>query len=136
MNFASVRIITDNVEGLVVFYEHVLGVTAERPAPVFAEFVLPSCILAIGHTQTTALFGVDATNASWAVNHPVILEFHVADIEAEYVRLKTYIHDWVQQPTTMPWGNRSMLFHDPEGNLINFFEPITNEAIQRLSERY
>lgn len=136
MNFASVRIITDNVEGLVAFYEHVLGVTAERPAPVFAEFVLPSCILAIGHTQTTALFGVDATNASWAVNHPVILEFHVADIEAEYERLKTYIHYWVQQPTTMPWGNRSMLFRDPDGNMVNFFQPITKEAIKRLNDRH
>ncbi|WP_145414545.1 VOC family protein [Paenibacillus xylanexedens] len=136
MNFASVRIITDDVDGLVAFYEHVLGVPAERPAPVFAELVLPSCTLAIGHTQTTVLFGVDATNATWALNHPVILEFRVADIEAEYERLKTYIHDWVQQPTTMPWGNRSMLFRDPEGNMVNFFQPITNEAIQRLSERY
>ncbi|MDP9700409.1 VOC family protein [Paenibacillus polysaccharolyticus] len=136
MNFASVRIITDNVEGLMAFYEHVLGVTAERPAPVFAEFVLPSCTLAIGHTQTTTLFGVDAENVAEAMNHPVILEFHVADIEAEYVRLKTYIHDWVQQPTTMPWGNRSMLFRDPDGNMVNFFQPITKEAIQRLNDRH
>ncbi|MDM5280749.1 VOC family protein [Paenibacillus silvae] len=136
MNFASVRIITDNVEGLVEFYEHVLGVSAERPAPVFAQFVLPSCTLAIGHTQTTALFGVDAAHAAESTNHPVILEFHVADIEAEYERLNTYIHYWVKQPTTMPWGNRSMLFRDPDGNLVNFFEPVTEEAIQRFNQRH
>ncbi|MBB6019490.1 putative enzyme related to lactoylglutathione lyase [Paenibacillus sp. JGP012] len=136
MNFASVRIITDNVDGLVAFYEHVLGVSAERPAPVFAQFVLPSCTLAIGHTQTTALFGTDSANAAGATNHPVILEFHVADIEAEYERLNAYIHYWVQQPTTMPWGNRSMLFRDPDGNLVNFFEPVTEEAIQRFNQRH
>jgi hypothetical protein len=24
-------------------------------------------------------------------------------------------------PTTQPWGNRSMIFRDPAGNLINLF---------------
>jgi len=27
-----------------------------------------------------------------------------------------------------PWGNRSMLFRDPDGNLINFFAPIDRAA--------
>jgi hypothetical protein len=24
-------------------------------------------------------------------------------------------------PTTMPWGNRSMLLRDPDGNVVNIF---------------
>jgi hypothetical protein len=24
-------------------------------------------------------------------------------------------------PTTQPWGSRSMVFRDPEGNLVNIF---------------
>ena len=24
-------------------------------------------------------------------------------------------------PTTQPWGNRSMMFRDPAGNLVNVF---------------
>ncbi len=31
----------------------------------------------------------------------------------------------------MPWGNRSLLFRDPDGNLINFFTPVTPEALRR-----
>jgi len=27
---------------------------------------------------------------------------------------------WVR-PTTQPWGNRSMIFRDPGGNLVNVF---------------
>jgi hypothetical protein len=27
----------------------------------------------------------------------------------------------VLEPTTMPWGNRSLLFRDPDGNLVNLF---------------
>ncbi|MFF2481349.1 VOC family protein [Paenibacillus sp. NPDC058071] len=133
MNFASVRIITDDMDRLVEFYEKVLGVSAERPAPVFAELVVPSCTLAIGHSQTAQLFGAGSVVA--ANNHSVIIEFHVDDVEAEYARLKPIVDDWVQEPTTMPWGNRSMLFRDPDGNLVNLFKPVTEEAIKRFSGR-
>ncbi len=29
----------------------------------------------------------------------------------------------------MPWGNRSLLFRDPDGNTVNFFTPVSPEAI-------
>ncbi|MEN1985635.1 VOC family protein [Paenibacillus hubeiensis] len=133
MNFASVRIITDDVDRLVEFYEKILGVSAERPAPVFAEFVMPSCTLAIGHSQTVQLFG--AGSAVAADNHTVIIEFRVHDVDAEYERLKPLVSEWVKEPTTMPWGNRAMLFRDPDGNLVNLFAPVTKEAIQRFDGR-
>ena len=133
MQFASVRIITDDVDRLVEFYEKVTGIKAERPAPVFAEIILPSGTLAIGHSQTARLFGADSAVA--ASNRTVILELRVANIEAEYARLNTWVDHWVQQPTTMPWGNRSMLFRDPDGNLINLFEPASEAAIERFRDR-
>jgi hypothetical protein len=88
---------------------------------VFAELILPSCTLAIGHTQTTQLFGTDSARP--ADNHTVIIEFRVEDVDSEYARLKPLVSDWVQEPTTMPWGNRSILFRDPDGNLVDFFTP-------------
>lgn len=133
MNFASVRIITDNLDRLVSFYEKVFEMQAERLAPVFAELVLPSCTLAIGHSQTAQLFGTDTVEA--ASNRTVILEFRVDHLDAEYVRLQPLVEQWVQEPTTMPWGNRSMLFRDPDGNLVNYFEPVTEEAIKRFGAR-
>jgi catechol 2,3-dioxygenase-like lactoylglutathione lyase family enzyme len=133
MDFASIRIITDDLDRLVEFYEQVTGVRAERPAPVFAELVLPSATLAIGHSQTVPLFGADSARA--ADNHTVIIEFRVDDVDAEYRRLKPLVADWVQEPTTMPWGNRSILFRDPDGNLVNLYTPINEEAIERFSGR-
>ena len=35
-----------------------------------------------------------------------------------------------QGPTDQPWGSRSMLFRDPDGNLINFFSPIRQATTQ------
>lgn len=133
MNFASVRVISDDVDRLVEFYEEVMGITAERSAPVFAELVLPSCTLAIGHSQTVPLFGIGSAVA--ADNRSVILEFRVHDVDAEYERLKPIVDDWVKEPTTMPWGNRAILFRDPDGNLINLFQPVSEEAIKRFSSR-
>ena len=133
MNFASIRIITEDLDRLVEFYEQVTGVTAERPAPVFAEFVMSSCTLAIGHSKTAQLFGTDAVVA--ASNRTVIMEFCVDDVDAEYVRLKPLVGDWIQEPTTMSWGNRSMLFRDPDGNLVNLFQPVTEDAVKRFAGR-
>jgi uncharacterized glyoxalase superfamily protein PhnB len=50
-----------------------------------------------------------------------ILDFLVDDVDAEYERIKALGVEWVMPPTTQPWGNRSMIFRDPGGNLINVF---------------
>ena len=133
MDFASIRIITDDLDRLVDFYEQVTGVSAERPAPVFAELVLPSATLAIGDSQTVGLFGAGSARA--ADNHTVIIEFQVDDVDAEYQRLTPLVNDWAQEPTTMPWGNRSILFRDPDDNLVNLYTPVREEAIKRFEGR-
>ena len=130
MDFASVRMITDDPQRVVQFYEQVTGVSAVWPAPVFAELRLPSCTIAFGPAQTAQLFNNAARPAD---NHTVIIEFQVDDVDKEYERLKTLVSEWVQEPTTMPWGNRSILFRDPDGNLVNLFTPVTEEAIKRFS---
>jgi len=130
VDFASIRIITDDLEQIVQFYEQVTGVPAVRATPVFAELNLPSATLAFGHTQTTQLFGQDSARP--ADNHSVIIEFLVDDVDREYERLTALVDQWVQKPTTMPWGNRSILFRDPDGNLVNLFTPVTEDAINKF----
>jgi predicted enzyme related to lactoylglutathione lyase len=132
VDLASIRMITDNLGPVVQFYEGVAGVSADWPAPIFAELHLPSCTIAFGHTQTAQLFNNAARPAD---NHTVIIEFLVDDVDSEYERLKPLVSEWVQEPTTMPWGNRSILFRDPDGNLVNLFTPVTEEAIKRFSSR-
>ncbi|MFF5288666.1 VOC family protein [Paractinoplanes globisporus] len=131
MNFASVRLITDHVGRLADFYEHVTGRAAVRHTPDFAELVLPGATLAIGSTATVALFG--AGEAEPAANRTAIIEFRVDDVDAEFTRLRDVLGAVIQEPTTMPWGNRSLLFRDPDGTLVNLFTPVTAEATARQS---
>jgi predicted enzyme related to lactoylglutathione lyase len=122
MNFVSIRLITADIKRLVRFYEQVTGIAVKMYTEDFGELITPSCTLAIGSTRTLQFFGSDVARA--ADNHTAILEFRVADVDAEYERLAPMIGEAVvQKPTTMPWGNRSLLFRDPDGSLINFFTP-------------
>ena len=132
MKFASVRLITADIQPLVRFYEQITGLPVRQYTADFAELQTPSATVAIGSTRTLALFG-GAHVATAATNHSAILEFRVEDVDAEYQRLADVLGACVVQvPTTMPWGNRSLLFRDPDGNLVNFFTPLTPEARQKF----
>lgn len=50
-----------------------------------------------------------------------------------YGNLTGFVADFVNEPTTMPGGNRSLLFRDPDGNLVNFFAPVTPAAIAKFA---
>ncbi|MDR6690920.1 putative enzyme related to lactoylglutathione lyase [Microbacterium sp. 1154] len=118
MSFTSLRIVTDDLDAVVAFYERITGQQAERPAPVFAQFRGSGTNLAIASTATVAmLHGAVAP----ATNRSVLLEFEVADVDAEFARLRMSDDDVVLEPTTMPWGNRSALVRDPDGNVVNLF---------------
>ncbi|HWJ74190.1 MAG TPA: VOC family protein [Kaistia sp.] len=132
MSLVSIRIITADVSRLVAFYERVTGLPAVLYTEDFAELPTPVCTLAIGSTRTVQLFGAGVARP--ADNHTAIIEFRVADVDAVFGELGEFLADGlVQPPTTMPWGNRSLLFRDPDGNLVNFFTPVSAEAIQRLN---
>ena len=125
-SLVSIRVITEDVGRLVGFYEHVTGLPAHWSTPDFAELETPVGTLAIGSTRTVALFGAGSARA--ADNHTAIIEFLVDDVDAEYERIKLLPTEFVNAPTTMPWGNRSLLLRDPDGNLVNLFTPVTPDA--------
>ncbi|MFE6746458.1 VOC family protein [Kitasatospora purpeofusca] len=131
MDFLSIRIITADVARLVDFYERATGVDADWSTPDFAELRTASATLAIAGTRTVPLFAPGS--AEPAANRSVVLEFLVDDVDGAYRRLGADVPEFVTGPTTMPWGNRSLLFRDPDGNLVNFFTPVTETAKARFA---
>ncbi len=126
MKFVSTRIITADVNRLVQFYEMVTEIPAMWANELFAEIPTPVGTLAIGSDKTVPLFGDGS--AEPAANRSAIVEFIVEDVDAEYERLRERLDELVTEPTTMPWGNRALLFRDPDGNLVNLFTPVTDAA--------
>ena len=74
MNLVSVRIITDDVERLVSFYEMISASAATRYTSDFAELTTPKGTLAIGSTRTLSAFGAEDELQPEA-NRSVIIEF-------------------------------------------------------------
>ena len=135
MNIVSIRIITADVKGLVTFYEQVTGMPIVQYTPDFAELQTKTATLAIGSTKTLQFFGGESV-AQAAQNRSAIIEFLVDDVEKEYDRLADFLKPYiVQKPLTMPWGNKSLLFRDPDGNLVNLFTPVTPETIKKFEKK-
>lgn len=132
MKLASIRLIAADMQTMVGFYEMVTGRKADWLAPVFAEIVLPGAVLAIGAHETVALW--KAGSAEPGANRTAFLEFQVTDIDADYVRLKDKV-SLVHELKTMPWGNTTFQFHDPEGNPVSLYMPATPEAVARFAGR-
>jgi predicted enzyme related to lactoylglutathione lyase len=121
MELVQSRIVTDDVEGLAAFYAKLVG----APVALNEYYVeVPAGPMSVGFSKRrfTEYRESPAEEAGRPARRAeVILDFMVDDVDAEYERIAALDVDWVMPPTTQPWGNRAMIFTDPEGNLINVF---------------
>lgn len=121
MAFSSARIVTSDVRALASFYETVTGIAPSISSEDFVELRTGSGALKIASVRASVQSG--ANGAEPGANRTVIVEFVADDIDKEHDRLASIVRDWVMKPTTQPWGSRSMMFRDPEGNLVNIYRP-------------
>jgi catechol 2,3-dioxygenase-like lactoylglutathione lyase family enzyme len=124
MQLAHARIVTHDVLRLAEFYRAVTG-QAPVGSEEYVEFRGEGLRLTISSQAAMNLFGAGATRP--ATNRSVVLEFRVDDVDRERSRLEPIVADWVLPPTNQPWGARSMLFRDPDGNLVSFFSQLCAE---------
>ena len=117
-------VLTRNLESMEQFYRAVLQLEP-RGRVGYREFPTEPGVFSLwsvdDYKQITGADTVDAKAGS------VMLEFQVGDVDAEFARLRGSTDlpiDFVLEPTTLKWGNRSIYFRDPDGNLVNFFTPV------------
>lgn len=131
-NLVSLRIITADIKRLVRFFEDATGTKAKWATDDFAEVMSGYFTLAIGSIRTLAFFGEGV--AQPATNKSIIIGFLVGHVDDDYERIKGSTSEIVQKPTTMPWGNRPLPFRGPDGNLIDFFTPVSEEAKNKMKK--
>jgi predicted enzyme related to lactoylglutathione lyase len=123
MKLVQSRIVTDDVEGLAGFYARLLGVPVALNE-YYVEIEVGPASVGFSKRRFTEYREDDSAPAAGRGQprpEEVILDFLVDDVDAEYPRVAALGVEWVMPPTTQPWGNRSMIFRDPAGNLINVF---------------
>lgn len=117
---SSVRYIVEDVDRAIEFYAGHLGFTVRtHPAPAFADVVRgPLRLLLSGPASS----GARATPASHAQPGRNRIHLEVDDLDDEVERLRAadlpVTGDIVSGP-----GGRQVLVADPDGNLVELFEP-------------
>jgi predicted enzyme related to lactoylglutathione lyase len=132
MELIQARFVTDDVPGLAAFYARLVRTTTALndyyvevqagPASVgFSRRRFTECPAGrAGRADLADPVGL-ADPAGPRCPGAFILDFQADDADAEYPRIAALGVDWVMRPATQPWGSRSMIFRDPQGNLINVF---------------
>jgi len=129
MKLMQFRIVTRDVPSLAKFYQELTGVVPDG-SDEYVEFKFLEGALAICSKRSADIFGGGA--AVPAANRSVILDFEVKDVDQERTRLRHLVTEFVLEPSNQPWGNRSMIFRDPDGNLINFYTIINDRPVNCL----
>jgi catechol 2,3-dioxygenase-like lactoylglutathione lyase family enzyme len=115
-------VLTQQIDRLASFYEDVLEVVPRRDG-AYVEFSTEPGIFCLWTLDAYAeIAGSDDVRQPGAGG--IMLEFEVDNVDTEFVRLKGRAQlgiEFIIPPTTMAWGNRSMYFRDPDGNLVNLF---------------
>ena len=121
MELAQCRLVTDDVEGLAAFYARLLAVPTALNE-YYVEIEAGAASVGFSRRRFTEHREADGPPAAGPGRRDaIILDFLADDVDAEYERIAALGVDWVMLPTTQPWGNRSMMFRDPAGNLVNVF---------------
>jgi predicted enzyme related to lactoylglutathione lyase len=126
MELQQCRIVTDDVAGLAGFYASLLGVPAALNE-YYVEIQAGPASVGFSRRRFSEYreTGAQAPDAQAPDAHvpggtdEIVLDFVADDVDAEYPRIAALGVGWVMPPTTQPWGNRSMMFRDPAGNLVN-----------------
>ena len=119
MKFAYTRLVTEDVSSLASFYEKLLG-TPPKGSDDYVELHPGGPFSQSSARKPPVTCTAEIGPQAQIVQRSLNLK---STMSIERIRVEAFVTDWVQQPKDMPWGNRSMLFRDPDGNPINLFRP-------------
>jgi predicted enzyme related to lactoylglutathione lyase len=121
MKFTGVCLITKNVRALSEFYVEALGMTAQGD-DTHMELCTASAGIAIFSEE--GMEGMAPGSMQGSGCGSITLGFEVADADAEYERIREMGAPIVKPPQTHPWGARAFWFRDPDGNVLDFYQPL------------
>ena len=133
-NSVHTGLFVENVEKMVQFYRDILGFEADWDGGPYASFKV----------NDGGLFMFDRKQFAEAMKQPyespkkfnLTMEIGLsvptkADVDLEYGKLSALGVQSVQEPQTMPWGQRNFWIVDPEGNYIevgSFHDQLTEKV--------
>jgi catechol 2,3-dioxygenase-like lactoylglutathione lyase family enzyme len=130
LTLSTCFVLVHDPELAVGFYRDVLGlevrndvkredfrwITVGSPAQPGVSIVLTNYLNG-SPADADALAGLMAKGALNGVN------FHTADLDATFEKLRAADAEIVQEPADQPWGTRDCAVRDPSGNMVRIDQP-------------
>ena len=136
MKLSDICLITEDAPRLIRFYEKVLQVQADGDE-IHASFTVAGADIVI-YSKKAAESQMRFDFSKYWGSGNVKISFNVADVDAEYERLKCpharLAIEFITEPTTYSWGARSVHFRDPDGNIVCFRTWIPGQINQKEGE--
>jgi len=124
-----VLIYVADLERSVKFYREVLGFKVRLQEKIYVEFETEGTILALSDVKLgekvvgPELIGsIDGSKRNFSLTLG-----EVENIDATFEELSKKGVEFVNPPTTHPWGQRTAYFKDPEGNILELFTWVKKE---------
>jgi lactoylglutathione lyase len=121
---ALITVLTDDVPRLSTFYRDVMGFAVKQDLGVYVEFhnegvrfaICARSILheASGHASYTEAHRGQAFELAFPSGEP-------AEVDRVYAEIVARGASPVHAPANMPWGQRTAMFADPDGNIHELF---------------
>lgn len=128
MKITGMSILTNNIQAMKEFYVQTMDVETDGDD----KFVI---VLAKGMGFSLCDFSIMEEMAPGSMgesgNGRYTLEVKVDDADELYKKLEEMNIPIVKQPTTQPWGRRSVWCRDPDGNIVNFYHTVKRRGIAK-----
>ena len=128
---ALITILTDNVPVLSRFYQNVMGFEVSDDMGEYVEFKSDGVRFAVCSRAIMESATGDASYKDLRKGHSFELAFKVENSEALdelFAELVAKGAKPVQEPDTMPWGQRTAFFADPDGNIHELFTELESKV--------
>jgi len=122
----GVILIVSDLHSCISFYRDILGMKIKLEEKGFVEFETTNkTVLALmALDEAIKLFGKKNVLTGDKMGRRLELATEVEDVDSVYKRLKQKGVKFIREPVTMPWGQRTADFVDPEGNIWEIYKPL------------
>lgn len=121
---ALITILTDDVPRMVAFYRDLLGFTTDNPVDDYTEFKSEGVRFSICNRVIMANATGHPSYREPPQGHAFELAFPLPsrdEVDRVYDQIIAKGATPVHPPATMPWGQRTAFFADPDGNIHELF---------------